>query len=70
MVTDATDAKANLAAPMIEKTARNIFQAVKRPRSWKGLRSAIYAWGAYIYNCNQSNFQFHHIMVGQLHREL
>ena len=33
----------HLAAPIIEKTARKMFQAVKRPRSWNGLRSAMYA---------------------------
>ena len=33
----------HLAAPIIEKTARKMFQAVKRPRSWNGVRSAMYA---------------------------
>ena len=29
---------------MSEKTARKMFQAVRRPRSWNGLLSAMYAW--------------------------
>ena len=33
----------HLAAPIIEKTARKMFQAVKSPRSWNGVRSAMYA---------------------------
>ena len=42
----------HLAAPIIEKTARKMFQAVKRPRSWNGVRSAMYA-------CAKKNIKIH-----------